>query len=34
MKTEKKELMKKFNVVVEDLLDNYELYTDIYVTVE
>ena len=28
MKTEKKELMKKFNVVVEDLLDNYDKYTD------
>ena len=28
MKTEKKELMKKFNVVVKDLLDNYEMYTD------
>ena len=28
MKTEKKELMKKFNVVIEDLLDNYDKYTD------
>ena len=28
MKTEKKEFIKKFNVVVEDLLDNYEKYTD------
>ena len=28
MKTEKKELMKKFNAVIKDLLDNYELYTD------
>ena len=28
MKTEKKELIKKFNAVVEDLLDNYEKYTD------
>ena len=28
MKKEKKELMKKFKVVVEDLLDNYEKYTD------
>ena len=28
MKTEKKELIKKFKVVVEDLLDNYEKYTD------
>ena len=28
MKTEKKELIKKFNVVIEDLLDNYEKYTD------
>ena len=28
MKKEKKELMKKFKVVVEDLLDNYEEYTD------
>lgn len=25
---EKKELLKKFKVVVEDLLDNYEKYTD------
>ena len=28
MKNEKKELIKKFNVVVEDLMDNYENYTD------
>lgn len=28
MKKEKKELMKKFKVVVEDLLDHYEEYTD------
>ena len=28
MKSEKKELIKKFKVVVEDLLDNYESYTD------
>ena len=28
MKKEKKELIKKFNVVIEDLLDNYEKYTD------
>ena len=28
MKSEKKELIKKFKVVVEDLLDNYEKYTD------
>ena len=28
MKKEKKELIKNFKVVVEDLLDNYELYTD------
>ena len=28
MKKEKKELVKKFNVVIEDLLDNYEKYTD------
>ena len=28
MKSEKKELLKKFKVVVEDLLDNYERYTD------
>ena len=28
MKKEKKELIKKFNVVIEDLLDNYEEYTD------
>ena len=28
MKKEKKELVKKFKAVVEDLLDNYEKYTD------
>ena len=28
MQKEKKELVKKFNVVVEDLLDNYDKYTD------
>ena len=28
MKSEKKELIKKFKVVIEDLLDNYEEYTD------
>ena len=28
MKKEKKELIKKFNVVVEDLFDHYEEYTD------
>ena len=28
MKTEKKELVKKFKDVIEDLLDNYEKYTD------
>ena len=28
MKKEKKELIKKFKVVIEDLLDNYEVYTD------
>ena len=28
MKKEKKELAKKFKVVIEDLLDNYEEYTD------
>ncbi len=28
MKKEKKELLKQFKVVVEDLLDNYEKYTD------
>ena len=25
---EKKELIKKFKIVIEDLLDNYEKYTD------
>ena len=28
MKSEKKELIKNFKVVVEDLLDHYEQYTD------
>ena len=28
MKSEKKTLIKNFKVVVEDLLDNYENYTD------
>ena len=28
MKKEKKELIKKFKLVVEDLLDNYEIYTE------
>ena len=28
MKKEKKELVKKFDVVIEDLLDNYENYTE------
>lgn len=28
MKKEKKELVKKFKVVIEDLMDNYEEYTD------
>ena len=28
MKKEKKELIKKFKVVIEDLLDNYEEYSD------
>ena len=28
MKKEKKELIEKFKVVIEDLLDNYEEYTD------
>ena len=28
MKSEKKELLKSFNKVIEDLLDNYEKYTD------
>ena len=28
MKSEKKELIKKFKVVIEDLLDNYDKYTD------
>ena len=28
MKSEKKELIKNFKVVIDDLLDNYEKYTD------
>ena len=28
MQNEKKELLKNFKLVVEDLLDNYEKYTD------
>ena len=28
MKKEKKELVKKFKVVIEDLMDNYEEYTE------
>ena len=28
MKNEKKEFINKFNVVIEDLLDNYEKYSD------
>lgn len=28
MKKEKKELVKNFKLVIEDLLDNYEEYTD------
>ena len=28
MKKEKKALIKKFKAVVDDLLDNYEVYTD------
>ena len=28
MRKEQKELVKKFKVVIEDLLDNYEKYTD------
>ena len=28
MKTEKKELIKNFKAVIQDLLDNYEQYTD------
>lgn len=28
MQNEKKELVKKFKVVIEDLLDNYDEYTD------
>lgn len=28
MQKEKKELVKKFKVVIDDLMDNYEKYTD------
>ena len=28
MKTEKKELIKNFKALIEDLLDNYDQYTD------
>jgi ABC-type transporter Mla subunit MlaD len=28
MKTERKELVKKFNAVIKDLMDNYDKYTD------
>lgn len=28
MKKEKNELIKKFNIVIEDLMDHYEEYTD------
>ena len=28
MQNEKKDFIKKFNVVIEDLLDNYEKYSD------
>ena len=28
MQNEKKEFIKKFNVVIEDLLDNYDKYSD------
>ena len=28
MQNEKKEFIKKFNVVIEDLLDNYEKYSE------
>ena len=28
MKNEKKELLKKFKVVIDDLMDHYEEYTD------
>ncbi|MBR5272253.1 MAG: hypothetical protein IKU25_02520 [Clostridia bacterium] len=28
MKTEKKELLKKFKVVIDDLMDHYDEYTD------
>mgnify|MGYP003454952821 CR=1 FL=1 len=30
MRKEKKELIKKFKVVIEDLLDNYEEYSAAY----
>ena len=28
MKSEKKELLKKFKVVIDDIMDNYDEYTD------
>ena len=28
MQTEKKELLKKFKAIIDDLLDNYDKYTD------
>ena len=28
MKSEKKALLKNFKVIIDDLLDNYEMYTD------
>ena len=28
MQTEKKELIKKFKMVIDDLMDNYDKYTD------
>ena len=28
MENEKKELVKKFKAVIDDLMDNYEIYTD------
>ena len=28
MKSEKKELLKKFKIVIDDLMDHYEEYTD------
>ena len=29
MQNEKKALLKKFKVVIDDLMDNYEIYTDV-----